>query len=65
MDHSFTSALVLLLLVLDPLGSIPILLLSVPVGMQAPWASLDVWAWAGLFWSVLVSACSILIYYSS
>ena len=38
------------------LGSIPILLLSVPMGMQAPWATLDLWAWAGLFWSVLVSA---------
>lgn len=38
------------------LGSIPILLLSVPLGMQAPWATLDLWAWAGLFWSVLVSA---------
>jgi drug/metabolite transporter (DMT)-like permease len=24
--------------------------------MQAPWATLDLWAWAGLFWSVLVSA---------
>ena len=38
------------------LGSIPILLLSVPLGLQSPWGSLDLWAWAGLFWSVLVSA---------
>jgi drug/metabolite transporter (DMT)-like permease len=38
------------------LGSIPILLLSVPLGLQSPWGSLDLWAWAGLFWSILVSA---------
>ena len=38
------------------LGGLPLMLWSVPAGMDAPWASLDVWAWVGLLWSVLVSA---------
>lgn len=38
------------------LGGLPLLVWSVPLGLQAPWAMLDVWAWAGLLWAVLVSA---------
>lgn len=38
------------------LGGVPVMLLSVPAGLGAPWAVLDFWAWVGLFWSVLVSA---------
>jgi drug/metabolite transporter (DMT)-like permease len=38
------------------LGGLPVLLLSMPEGLQAPWATLDFWAWVGLFWSIMVSA---------
>jgi len=38
------------------LGGVPVMLLSVPAGMQADWSVLNFWAWVGLFWSVLVSA---------
>jgi drug/metabolite transporter (DMT)-like permease len=38
------------------LGGLPLMLWSLPAGMDAPWAALDVWAWVGLFWSILVSA---------
>lgn len=38
------------------LGGVPVMLLSVPAGLGAPWAALEFWAWVGLFWSVLVSA---------
>jgi drug/metabolite transporter (DMT)-like permease len=38
------------------LGGLPVMLLSLPAGLEANWALLDVWAWVGLFWSVLVSA---------
>lgn len=38
------------------LGGLPVMLLSVPAGLDANWSALDFWAWVGLFWSVLVSA---------
>ena len=38
------------------LGGLPVMLLSMPAGLSAPWALLDFWAWVGLFWSILVSA---------
>lgn len=38
------------------LGGLPVMLLSVPAGMDANWSVLDFWGWVGLFWSVLVSA---------
>jgi drug/metabolite transporter (DMT)-like permease len=38
------------------LGGLPVMLLSVPAGLQADWSVLGFWAWVGLFWSVLVSA---------
>jgi len=38
------------------LGSLPVMLLSVPAGLEANWSSLDFWAWVGLLWSVMVSA---------
>ena len=38
------------------LGGLPVMLLSLPAGMDANWSVLDFWAWVGLFWSVLVSA---------
>jgi drug/metabolite transporter (DMT)-like permease len=38
------------------LGGLPVMLLSLPAGMAANWAALDLWGWVGLFWSILVSA---------
>ncbi len=38
------------------LGGMPVMLLSVPAGLDAPWSVLDFWAWVGLLWSILVSA---------
>jgi len=38
------------------LGGLPVMLWSAPAGLQASWALLDFWAWAGLLWSVMVSA---------
>jgi drug/metabolite transporter (DMT)-like permease len=38
------------------LGGLPVMLLSLPAGVDAPWLALDLWAWVGLFWSILVSA---------
>ncbi len=38
------------------LGGLPVMLLSVPAGLDAPWSSLDLWAWVGLLWSIMVSA---------
>ena len=38
------------------LGGLPLLLVSIPFGLDAPWALLDAWDWFGLLWSVLVSA---------
>ena len=38
------------------LGGLPVMLLSVPAGLDAPWSVLDVWAWVGLLWSIMVSA---------
>lgn len=38
------------------LGGLPVMLLSVPAGMDANWSVFSFWAWVGLFWSVLVSA---------
>jgi drug/metabolite transporter (DMT)-like permease len=38
------------------LGSLPIMLLSMPAGLEAPWASLGLLDWAAMAWSVLISA---------
>ncbi|PUE62460.1 EamA family transporter [Limnohabitans sp. 2KL-17] len=38
------------------LGGLPVMLLSLPAGLNAPWSVLDFWAWVGLFWSIMVSA---------
>jgi drug/metabolite transporter (DMT)-like permease len=38
------------------LGSAPMLLLSLPAGLKVEWAALPVAIWAGLFWSVVLSA---------
>jgi drug/metabolite transporter (DMT)-like permease len=38
------------------LGGLPLLIVSIPLGMDAPWGALDAWDWFGLLWSVLVSA---------
>ena len=38
------------------LGGLPVMLLSVPSGLEAPWASLGLQGWAALAWSVLISA---------
>ena len=38
------------------LGGLPVMLLSLPAGLDAPWSVLDFWAWVGLFWSIMVSA---------
>jgi drug/metabolite transporter (DMT)-like permease len=38
------------------LGGLPVMLLSVPAGLDANWSALGFWAWVGLFWSILVSA---------
>lgn len=37
-------------------GGIPMLLLALPTGLSAPWGSLDGLGWAGLMWSLVVSA---------
>jgi len=38
------------------LGSVPVLLLSLPAGLAAPWGSASLAVWASLVWSVTVSA---------
>jgi drug/metabolite transporter (DMT)-like permease len=38
------------------LGSVPVLLWSLPVAGAVPWATLSAWDWLGLLWSVVVSA---------
>lgn len=38
------------------LGSIPVLLFSLPAGLSAPWGEASLAVWAGLVWSVTVSA---------
>ena len=38
------------------LGGLPVMLLSIPTGLEAPWASLGVLGWVALAWSVLISA---------
>ena len=38
------------------LGSVPILLFSLPGADSVAWTSLGAWTWLGLLWSVLVSA---------
>lgn len=37
-------------------GGLPMLLLALPTGLGAPWGSLTPLDWAGLLWSVIVSA---------
>ena len=38
------------------LGGLPVMLLCIPAGLEAPWASLGVQGWAAMAWSVLISA---------
>ena len=38
------------------LGGLPVMLLSVPAGLEAPWAHLELQDWAAMAWSVLISA---------
>jgi len=38
------------------LGGLPVMLLSIPSGLEAPWASLGVQGWAAMAGSVLISA---------
>jgi drug/metabolite transporter (DMT)-like permease len=38
------------------LGGLPVMLLCIPAGLEAPWASLGVQGWAAMTWSVLISA---------
>jgi drug/metabolite transporter (DMT)-like permease len=38
------------------LGGLPVMLMSWPAGMDAPWSVLNFWAWVGLFWSIMVAA---------
>lgn len=38
------------------LGSIPVLIWSLPAGVGVAWLDLSVWDWLGLLWSVVVSA---------
>lgn len=38
------------------LGGLPVMLLSIPAGWDAPWSVLDFWSWVGLLWSIMVSA---------
>lgn len=37
-------------------GGLPVMLLSVPAGLAAPWGSLGLQGWAAMAWSVLISA---------
>ena len=37
-------------------GGLPVMLLTIPAGLEAPWASLGAQGWAALGWSVLISA---------
>ena len=38
------------------LGSAPVVLISLPAGLQVPWHSLSLAVWAGMLYSVLISA---------
>ncbi len=38
------------------LGSVPVLLLSLPAGLQVDWLAVPLAIWAGLLWAVVVSA---------
>jgi drug/metabolite transporter (DMT)-like permease len=38
------------------LGSVPVLLLSIPAGLKVDWASVPLAIWAGLLWAVVLSA---------
>lgn len=38
------------------LGTIPMLLLTLPIGLRMDWAALPVAVWAGLLWSIVLSA---------
>ncbi|MEO0028234.1 MAG: hypothetical protein RJB45_275 [Pseudomonadota bacterium] len=37
-------------------GGLPVMLLSIPSGIEAPWASLGWHGWAAMAWSILISA---------
>lgn len=37
-------------------GGLPVLLMSIPAGLEAPWQSLGLQGWAALGWSVVISA---------
>ena len=38
------------------LGSAPVVLISLPAGLQVPWAQLSPAVWAGMLYAVLISA---------
>lgn len=38
------------------LGSVPVLLLSIPAAREVDWDALHFWSWLGLLWAVVVSA---------
>ncbi len=38
------------------LGSLPVVLISLPAGLQVPWTELSLAVWAGMFYAVLISA---------
>jgi len=38
------------------LGSLPVVLISIPAGLQVDWAAVPLAIWAGMLWAVLVSA---------
>jgi drug/metabolite transporter (DMT)-like permease len=38
------------------LGSLPVVLISLPAGLQVPWAQLSLAVWAGMLYAVLISA---------
>jgi drug/metabolite transporter (DMT)-like permease len=37
-------------------GGLPVMLLSIPAGLEAPWDSLGLQGWAAMAWSILISA---------
>ena len=37
-------------------GGLPVMLLSLPAGLEAPWGSLGLQGWAAMVWSILISA---------
>lgn len=38
------------------LGGLPLMLVSIPAGLQAPWLTLSAWEIAGLLWSIVIAS---------